>query len=189
MSETDPLGGIAGPASESALKIRRARDAARHRRKRAEAAQARAALSRSTEADFHELNRSSLPVAEREAMEAQDREVRELMYSMSAVSNVLESDPELIDIVVQFVKDFPCPHLGGVTRDPNIPADWSSTEYWKDSELREALESENDATATFIRYGYLSGIPDWRVINFLHKKAGWDWNRAATLVGYHTKLI
>jgi hypothetical protein len=167
---------------------RRERDAERKRQQRArekiQRDRVKAASLAETERKWWESNRAALSAEASAAMQAQDYYIRDLLFSMETVVNVQELDPELIDIVVAFVKDRGVTHLGYISKN-ELP-DWPSRQYWRDAELMDKLIAENSQTEQYVKYGLLAALPDWRVVDFLKGKAGWTWQRAADLVGYHT---
>jgi hypothetical protein len=94
-----------------------------------------------------------------------------------------------VDILLDDLSKSDSPHLGYVKRNQDVPSDWSTgiwsgKKYWHDAELLQMLESEGPATALYVRYGFLSNPPDWMVVDFLTSHGGWDWNKAASVVGY-----
>jgi hypothetical protein len=182
MQETDPLNAIAGETAESLAEKRRARDAARKRKEREAIKRRKEALSRSTnESEWYQSNRNSLSGSELASLESQDGEIREILLSMESLQG---QDEELTQIVIDHVKENGVVYLSRIVKDDRIPPNWSETAYWKNVELLEALEAESDQNAIFHRYGLLIALIDWRVIDYLTKKVGWQWNEAANLVGY-----
>jgi hypothetical protein len=139
-----------------------------------------------TERAWWEGNRSTLKPLELEAMQEQDAYIRDLLFSMEAVADAQQSNPVLIEIVEDLVKENGTTHLGYVSKNA-LPPDWPSRQYWRDAELMERLSGENKQTEQYVRYGLLTALPDWRVVEFLTEKAKWSWQQAADLVGYfHT---
>lgn len=92
-------------------------------------------------------------------------------------------DPAGVDDLLDFIHENPPPRLGYFHTDVSIPPNWSDTPYWQDSELTKRLTDEGLATERWVKYGYLSSIPDWRVIEFLTRRAGWTWRQATDLLG------
>jgi hypothetical protein len=172
--------------TETLIRERKEKDAARKRQERkVKRLQKDAELLR-TESEWHAKNREALTATELAAMQEKDEYIRSLLYSMRTI-NAQELDSELLDTVLDFVKQNPCPHLGYAHiggLNSQIAPDWSSRPYWQDPKLIALLEAEGPATASRARYGYLTSIPDWLLIEFLTKKAGWSWDAAAKLVGY-----
>jgi hypothetical protein len=167
------------------IRERKAADALRKREERKTKKLQKDAQLLRTEAEWWAKNREALTATELFLMEDKDAYCRDLLHSMRIVVNIKE-DLELIDIVLDFVKQNPCPHLGyvhigGLTS--SIPPDWPSRFYWQDPQLTALLEAEGKATACRVRYGYLSGLPDWQVVEFL-QMAGYTWDMAAAVVGY-----
>jgi hypothetical protein len=174
--------GEAGATVESEDEKRRRVERERKRKQRAVLKQKKEALNTQSEQEWWAGNRARLKPTELESMVEQDAYVRDLLFSIKTITNV-EADPELIDIVVEFVKEHGVVYLGSFHRDQDIPYDWSSQAYWKQPELLAALKAENWQTERHVVYGYLAALPDWRVVEFLHKKAGWEWLRALELTG------
>jgi len=176
-----------------AEQMKRKRDREKKRKQRVGEKQEKAASTSETENEWWESNRTTLAPETRETMKEQDAHIRDVLLSMKTVIDVQQLDPELIQIVVDLVTEHGTAHLGCITRDPDIPADWSTgvfhgyAKYWQDTTLLSKLVAEGPATERYVKFGLLSGLPDWRVVEFLHKKAGWDWWKAADLVGYIEK--
>jgi hypothetical protein len=173
------------PHGVQAHVCKKCKDAARQRIHRDELKKRKVAASQETEQAWWEHNRALLKPDELAAMQAQDEYVRDLMLSMQTVIDVKVSDPELIYIIIGFVKEQGVTHLGAITKS-EIPANWPTRRYWADADLLNKLTGENPQTEQYVKYGLLSALPDWQVVEFLHKKAGWIWNDAADLVGYRT---
>jgi hypothetical protein len=128
-------------------------------------------------------NRATLKPEELTAMREQDAYIRDILFSMETVVDVLQSDPVLIEIVEDIVKERGTAHLGYIFRS-DLPSDWSSCEYWKDAELLQKLYAEAPSLEQFVKFGLLSTLPDWKVVAFLDR-AGWSFQKAADLIGYH----
>jgi hypothetical protein len=138
-----------------------------------------------SEKEWWDGNRATLAPETLTAMSEQDAYIRDVLLSMETVIDVQQLDPELIQIVVELVKEHGVVHLGSIVKDADIPPDWSEMSYWRDATLLAKLEAENQQTAQYVRFGLLVALPDWRVMEFL-QKAGWSWQNAADLVGYVT---
>jgi hypothetical protein len=94
-----------------------------------------------------------------------------------------------VDILLDDLSKSDSPHLGYILKNSDIPSDWSTgtwsgQKYWHDSTLVQMLCDEGEPTKTYVLYGFLTAVPDWIAVNFLTEH-GWDWNKAAELVGYH----
>jgi hypothetical protein len=93
--------------------------------------------------------------------------------------------------LIEFVRNNPSPHLGAWLAS-QLPRDWGSQKFWTNAATMELLVSEGHATEVYARYGYLVGIPDWRVYFFLIEelpKLGrkkWSHDDAANLLGMVT---
>jgi hypothetical protein len=182
MEDIDPIvPGEAGASAESEPEKRRRQWRERKRKQRLEQREQKAAQTVEAESEWWTQNRASLSPTELAAMEEQDEYLRDVLFSMETINDV-QSDPELVDVVVASVKEHGVTHLGGITRG-DIPKDWSSRQYWKEPQLVAVLEQEGSQTAQFVRYGLLLALPDWRVAEFLQKKAGWSWDQVAELLG------
>jgi len=167
-----------------AEQLKRKRDREKKRKQRVGEKQEKAASTSETEKEWWEGNRATLASEALAEMVELDGYVRDVLYSMQIVVGMPESDPELIQIVVSFVKERGVVHLGYIVKDADIPPDWSGKPYWQDSVLLARLEAEGEQTAQYVRFGLLVALPDWRVVNFLTDKAGWSWEKAADLAGY-----
>jgi hypothetical protein len=155
------------------------------RRERTRQQHEKTASIAASEKEWWAGNRAALSSEELEAMQEQDAYIRDLLFSMETVVDAPQSDPVLIEIVEDLVKERGTVHLGYTHKDPDIPSDWSTSQYWRDAALLEKLENENKQTAQYVRYGLLDGLPDWRAEQFLTGKARWAWQKAATFLGYH----
>jgi hypothetical protein len=175
-----------------AEQLKRKRDREKKRKQRVGEKQEKAASTSETEKEWWEGNRATLAPETLAAMVEQEAYIRDVLYGMQIVVGMPKSDPELIQIVVDLVKEHGTAHLGRITRDPDIPADWSTgvfhgnAKYWQDTKLLSKLIAEGPATERYVKFGLLSGLPDWRVEEFLTGKAGWTWQQAADVVGYVT---
>jgi hypothetical protein len=180
----DPIiPGEASATSETEDEKRRRYERERKRKQRAALKAKKEAANTEAQEDWWNQNRTLLKPQELEAMLEQDTYIQSLMHSMEIVVNVQESDPELIDIIVESVKENGVSHLGRISKN-DLPADWSSQQYWRNPDLLSKLTDENWQTAQYVKYGYLAALPDFRVVYFLKDKAGWDWWKAADLVGW-----
>jgi hypothetical protein len=196
MEEIDPIvPGEAGATAESETeKRRRWRD--RKRKQRSEQKEQRVASSSETKDDWWASNRALLPQSELVAMLMQDGLCLDQIHWMEHGDKVPADDPDFVsmeegvDCLVDFVKKNPCPHLGAIRQDPDIPSDWSTgvwrknAKYWHDPALLDRLYAEGPATERLVKYGLLSGVPDFRVERFLVGKAKWLWQKVADLLGY-----
>jgi hypothetical protein len=170
-----------GSLSPEALK--RKRDREKKRKERSRQQLEKTASIAASEQEWWAGNRATLKPQELESMQAQDNYIRDLLFSMESVVNIRESDPELIDIVVETVQKFGTVRLGYIFRN-DLPANWSEQQFWQDPALLEQLEDEGLQTKQFVKFGLLSTLPDWVAVQFLTEKAGWTWQKAADLVGY-----
>jgi hypothetical protein len=142
---------------------------------------------------FHLKNRLALPAETLKALLEQEQRVRDVMASMGLAGEPVppewEGTIDFISVedaakeVVELVKEFGVAHLGDIHKNADIPPDWTSQAYWRDSTLLKKLYAENEPTAHYVKLGLLTALPDWRVVEFL-QKAGWSWAKAADLVGY-----
>jgi hypothetical protein len=89
---------------------------------------------------------------------------------------------EGVDDLVECVRENPCPHLGGIHENEAVPPDWKK--FWIKPELFALLIQEGEATEMYVRYGLLSGVPDWQVHRFLADRAGWTFDRVCDLLGW-----
>jgi hypothetical protein len=113
-----------------------------------------------------------------------DEYVRDLLVSMETITDI-KLDEELLYIVRGFVETNGVSHLGAITKN-DIAPDWCTRKYWNEPTLLQKLTSENPQTETYMLFGLHSALPDWRVVEFLTKKAGLSWKEAAQVVGYRT---
>jgi hypothetical protein len=157
-------------------------DAARKRTARGKAREKKAAESARSEQEWWEHNRSKLAPTVLADLIAKDEYVHDLLVSMETITDI-KLDEELLYIVRGFVETNGVSHLGAMVKN-NIPPEWPTRKYWTEPNLLEKLTSENPQTETYVLYGLHSALPDWKVVQFLHKKAGWRWDDAAKLVGY-----
>jgi hypothetical protein len=203
MQVTDPIiPGEAGATAESEAEKRRRLWRERKRRQRLEQREIKVAQTTEAEEEWWARNRALLPPTELEAMIAQDAlcldYVTVLDYatrnniSLDDLNYILDEKDCVADLV-EFVKQNPCPRLGRIHKDPDIPTDWSTgvwrkgAKYWQDPALLERLYAEGPATERIVKYGLLSGVPDWRVSRFLLDAAKWPWMKVADLLGYETE--
>jgi hypothetical protein len=172
---------------KTAGKCLKCRDAKRKREERHKKTQQKNAATQATEQLWWESNRALLTPEVLAEMVAQDEYVRDLMFSMETVENVKELDPELVYIIEGFVKEHSFVHLGPIRKSTDIPYDWSVRKYWANSDLLQKLKAENEQTAVYVTYGYLSTLPDHIVYEFL-MKAGWKHDKVADLLGYRSNF-
>jgi hypothetical protein len=158
------------------------KDAKRKREERHKRSQQKNAATQATEQLWWEGNRTLLTPEALADLIAKDKYVRDLLFSMESIVDAA-LDPELLYIVRGFVETNGASHLGPITKN-SIPYDWCSRKYWAEPNLLKKLTSENEQTETFILYGLHSALVDWKVVEFLTKKAGMSWKDAAALVGY-----
>jgi hypothetical protein len=180
MIEDPIIPGEAGATAESEEEKRKRLQRERKAKQRANEKKQKQAQATESEREWWERNRTSLPPNELSSLESQDRETLEILKSMELLKG---TDPELVEVVAESVKENGVAHLGNIVRNEDIPKDWSIQDYWKNPELLAALEAESDSTAIFVRHGLLTALPDWRVVEFLQSQ-GWEWKKAAALVGY-----
>jgi hypothetical protein len=168
-------------------RLKRKRDRERKRKQREDARKTKVASKTETEREWWAGNRATLEPEKLTELQAQDAYIRDVLFSMETLAT---EDDELVEIVVSLVNDFGVAHLGYITHADKeiLPSDWPSQNYWQSPELLAALLVEGHNTETYIRYGLLVALPDWRVVQFLTKKAGWSWQKAADLVGYYVSL-
>ena len=161
---------------------KRRRDREKKRKQREGERKEKAASRMVSQSEWWDKNRATLPAETLQAMREQDVYLRDVLFSMESIVNV-EWDPELIGIVLDLVKQHGVVHLSYIVKDPDIPPDWSSQSYWQDRALLAKLYAEGPATEIFVRFGFLSALPDWKVEQFLTTKAGWTWEQATSLLG------
>jgi hypothetical protein len=154
-----------------------------------------------TRQQWFEKNRAELDPEKLQELQTKHETVLDMLHSMEHGAELDPSDPlyvsveGIIDILLDDLSKGDCPHFGYILKNSDIPSDWSTgvwhddPKYWHDAELLQMLESEGPATALYVRYGFLSNPPDWRVVDFLHDIAKWDWNKAAAAVGYFVPEI
>jgi hypothetical protein len=161
-------------------------DAARKRAARGKARDKRVAASAQSEQVWWEHNRSKLEPRVLAELVAKDEYVRDLLFSMETITDI-KLDEELLYVVRGFVETNGVSHLGAITKN-DIAADWCTRKYWTEPTLLHKLTSENQQSESFVLYGLHSALPDWMVVQFLTKKAGYSWKDAAKLVGYRTMV-
>jgi hypothetical protein len=172
--------------------LKRRRDREKKRKERDSKRKEKTASIAATRQEFWNGNRSALSSENLEAMFAQDGRVRDQLYFMDHGYKVTAEDIVYLSVdegtaeLVEFVKEHGVTHLGYVSKN-DLPPDWPSRQYWRDADLMEKLENENKQTAQYVRYGLLAAVPDWRVVQFLTEKAGWQ--QAADLVGYYLEHL
>jgi hypothetical protein len=162
--------------------------------------------------DIHEFwaaSRKALNGDELAKLQAQDSDVRDQLWwircqidgSYNDSNSPHYCDPNDIECYVEFeegvadlvnfVRANPCPHLGAWLAS-ELPLDWGSQKFWADPRMMESIASEGYATEVCAKYGYLIGIPDWRVYFFLIEelpKLGrkkWSHDDVAKLLGMVT---
>jgi hypothetical protein len=182
---------IIDDGAESEVEKKRKEWREKKRKSRAKEKQIKVAQSTEAESAWHERNRTLLSPTELEAMLAQDRlclEHIEMMeyaikhnISLDDLNYIFEKDS--VAELVEFIKTHGVAHLGYIHKDPDIPPGWSSGKYWQDQRLLELLYAEGPATENVVKYGLLSGVPDYRVGEFLRKIAKWSWYKVAALLG------
>jgi hypothetical protein len=159
--------------------------------------QARLAVAPSaanTEQDWWEEGRVLLTPQEREAMIRQHEACLDRLHWMAHGHEVPPDDPDYVspedglDLLLDSVRENGVTHLGYITKDEDIPSNWGTQRYWRDPDLLQKLYDENWQTTQYVRYGWLAALPDWKVVEFLTKKASWEWRQAADLVGYKLKV-
>jgi hypothetical protein len=177
----DPTLG-AGATVEDKDAKRREKDKLRQRNKRAAEKRTKEAIALGTKKEFWLKNRQALSAAELDDLQDQHRAVREFQTWMK--DPAAEDFAEGLQALLDFVREKESPRLGYILHDQNIPRGWPSQKFWADAGLLKALSAENSATERYVLYGYLSGVPDWQVVEFLTTRAGWKWDDAAKVVGY-----
>lgn len=161
---------------------KRKRDRAKKRKQRVVEREEKAASVSETEREWWNGNRATLDPEKLAVMTEQDAYIHEILTSLEMVQSL---DDELVEIVVELVKENGTAHLGSIVKDVEIPADWEEQQYWQNLDLVKKLEAESEATATYVRFGLFIALPDWRIVEFLTRKAGWKWDDAAKLVGWY----
>src|SRR6266851_1709957 len=119
--------------------LKRKRDREKKRKERDIKRKEKAASTALDERDWWNGNRATLKTEELTAMQAQHDRVHDLLdlMELAGEETPLEfriSVDEVTADVVAFVKQYGVVHLGYVTRDSDIPPDWSSRQYWRDPE-------------------------------------------------------
>ena len=169
----------------------------RERKKQKKTAEKVAAVDAcQTQQQWFEKNRAELEPEKLKELQARHERVLDSIHSMGHGAELDPSDPlyvsveGIVDILLDDIRTYgECPHLGYIMRDQEIPSDWSTgawrdgRKYWHDPELLQMLYAEGAATELYVKYGLLSGPPDWIAVNFLTAH-GQDWNKAASAVGY-----
>jgi hypothetical protein len=168
----------------------------RERKKAKEAAAKVAAVDAcGTRQQWYEKNRAELDQEKLKELQARHERTLDTLFWMENVDRSDPSDPDYvsledgIELLLEDIREHTCPHIGYITRDQEIPSDWSTgiwhdgRKYWHDSDLLQRLENEGPATALWVKYGLLSTPPDWMVVEFLTDH-GWTWDKAAAVVGY-----
>jgi hypothetical protein len=167
--------------------VKKTREQARLRKQQQREREKANAL-KDSEAEQWAYNRSRLKPEVLEAMKAQDQRVLDLLAGMTLVGDDFDHHDCSVEYVTKEVVDFVNEHgvtrLGAIYKDPDIPADWGG-DYWRSAEMMEKLKGEGWQTEQRALYGLLAGPPDYRVTDFLHKKAAWQWKRAANFVGIY----
>jgi hypothetical protein len=169
----------------------------RERKKQREAAAVTEAIEAcKTEREWWEKNRSELDVEKLGQLQDRHEEILARLDWMEEGYLLDPSDPcfvsisDGVDLLVDDLSKGGCPHLGYVKRNhQDIPSDWSTgiwsgKKYWHDPGLLKMLYAESPATELYVKYGFLSNLPDWTIVKFLRDIAKWDWDKAASLVGY-----
>ena len=182
---------ITEDATESEAGKRRRLWRERKRKQRIVEREQKTAKNTEAKDEWSSRNRALLSPSELEAMLAQDAAcldyIRMMEYagkhniSLEDLNYIFEKD--CVADLVEFVKQNPCPHLGYIHKDPDIPPNWSSAKYWQDPALLGRLYAEGPATERVVKYGLLSGVSDYRVDRFLQDKAKWSWDKVAVLLG------
>jgi hypothetical protein len=166
----------------------------RERKKAKEAAAKVAAVDAcGTRQQWFEKNRAELDPEKLRELQARHEQVLDMIHSMEHELDPLDplyvSVEGTIDILLDDLSKGECPRLGYILKNPDIPSDWSTgvwhddKKYWHDPTLVQMLEAEGPATALYVRYGFLTNPPDWKIVEFLTSH-GWTWDKAAAVVGY-----
>jgi len=161
---------------------KRKRDREKKRKERAREQFEKTASIAASEHEWWAGNRASLKAEELAELKERDAHIRDVLFSMKTIVDV-QLDPELVGIVVEFVRENLCPHLGYISKT-GLQPDWSEQQYWRSAETMVMLIEEGKPTEVYARYGLLIGLPDYRVSEFL-QRAGWTWHQAANLIGYY----
>lgn len=148
-----------------------------------------------TREGFWAKNRKLLAASELAGLQTRQELVRDQQWWMKYGANVDPSDPDYVSIaegvpdLIEFAHANPCPHLGYFHRTEEIPPDWSTRKFWTNSELLTLLYQEGEATTAYVKYGFLIGVPDWRVYEFLMERAGWTFAKVCELLGWRVNSI
>jgi hypothetical protein len=147
--------------------------------------------------EFWRVNRENLPADKLAEMTTLHERSLDELYWMKHGQNVDSSDPDYVSLaegvadLVEFVRNHPSPHLGAWLAS-ELPLDWGSQKFWANPQMMESIASEGHATEVYAKYGYLTGVPDWRVYFFLIEelpKLGrkkWSHDDVAKLLGMVT---
>jgi hypothetical protein len=160
--------------SESQRKQYHKRKAAESRARKKEADALAEGANCQSEKEWFDLNRSKLTPAQlAEMQELHERALDQIHFVRTAQKTDEHFEDDVQDFI-DFVREHPCPHLGaGYVADETIQPDWRTgfyhggAQFYHDASLLKRLYAEGPATERFVKYGYLSGVPDWIVIRFL----------------------
>jgi hypothetical protein len=185
---------IRGPEEDAAAK-RREKDRLRKQAERDAKKFAKEAELLETCREWWNKNREAIPRHELEAMKAQRELVLDQLHWMERpLADVNDADyvstEEGVADLINFVKQHGAVRLGHFHREMSyevIPPDWYSRPFWKNSDILQALLDEGEPTANYVKYGLLTALIDWRVIEFLQEKADWTWDAAAGLIGLQVR--
>jgi hypothetical protein len=120
----------------------------------------------STLAEFQAKNRASLSKTELAPKLELHERVLDQVHFMETAQPGDEFFAEDVADLREFLEEHGVVHCGYFRKDPEVPANWSSLEWWKDAWLLPKCLAE---FGDWARYGLLSGLPDWITLRFLHR--------------------
>jgi hypothetical protein len=117
----------------------------------------------STASEFQAKNRASLLKTELAAKLELHEAVLDQVHFMETAQPGDEFFAEDVADLREFIEEHGVVHCGYFRRDPDVPPNWSSLDWWRDSHLLPKCLAE---FGDWARYGLLSGVPDWIALNF-----------------------
>src|SRR5579862_1569109 len=140
----------------------------KRKREREAAAKTEAIGACSTRTQWYEKNRAELEPETLKTFQARHEQVLDVLHWMKHVHEDKPSDSDFVsmsdglDVLLDDINKYGCPHLGYVLKNPDIPSDWSTgawhddKKYWNDAELVSQLCAE------YRRRGATSDTAFWR---------------------------
>ena len=159
------------------------------RRSRRKARAEQIASTANSRPEFWESNRTALSPQELASMLTLHQRVEDILFWMEHGHELDPTDEDFVSLesgvadLLEFMREHGTARLGYIKADQDIPADWSTREFWRSSELLTKLCDENYPTAQYVRYGLHAALPDWLVANFLTGRAGWSFEKVNALLG------